>query len=206
MLPLTGFAVGWALAGNADWLLASREEPQRNPAPENPPRPINPSIPDEDVTGSDIPGLSRYPGSVRIEYIRENQEDTIWTEVEYLTDADTSQVREFYRDVFRTEGWSVDDIGFAQNAWIFFVVKDEREVFLELKPRGDIVEVDIEHTEPKEETPEVNTSGGNGNNADDGSNQQQSQPSPEAAPAASAPAPVAPVYDDDYDDYGEYED
>ncbi len=57
MLPLAGFAVGWALAGNLDWLPVSREESQTT-TPEETPRPQNPSIPSEDVTGSDIPGLS----------------------------------------------------------------------------------------------------------------------------------------------------
>lgn len=158
MLSLAGFVAGWTLAGNADWLLASRERPQAA-APEEAPRPQNPSIPSEDVTGSDIPGLSRYPGSVRIEYIREDQGNMIWTEIEFLTDADMSQVREFYRDSFRSEDWSVNDVGFAQNAWVFFIVKGDREVFVEIRPRGNIVEVDIEQTEPKEK----DTGGGNGN-------------------------------------------
>lgn len=202
MLSLAGFVAGWALAGNTDWLLASRERPQAA-APEEAPRPQNPSIPSEDVTGSDIPGLSRYPGSVRIEYIREDQGNMIWTEIEFLTDADMSQVREFYRDSFRSEDWSVNDVGFAQNAWVFFIVKGDREVFVEIRPRGNIVEVDIEQTEPKEK----DTGGGNGkrDNANDQSN-QQSQPEP--APATPAPAaPAAPVYDDDgLDDYDDYED
>lgn len=211
MFTLAGFAVGWALAGDANWLLASREEPQTI-APEEAPRPQNPSIPSEDVSGSDIPSLSRYPGSVRIEYIREDQGNMIWTEIEYLTDADMSQVREFYRDSFRSEDWSVNDVGFAQNAWVFFIVKGDREVFVEIRPRGNIVEVDIEQTEPKEDT-----GGGNGNqdNADDQPNQQSQpepapEPPPEPAPAAPTPA-AAPANDDDYDDdyddgYEEYED
>lgn len=205
MLSLAGFTVGVVLAGDDGQLLASRGQ-LSNAAPEETPQPAqNPSIPEEDVTGSDISALSRYPGSVRIEYIREDQGDMIWTEIEYLTDAELSQVREFYRDSFRSEDWSVNDVGFAQNAWVFFIVKGEREVFVEIRPRGDIVEVDIEQTEPKEEKPEEDTNGAN-----DRSNQQSR---PEQTPEP-APAPVAPVYDDDYyddydddyDDYGEYED
>ncbi|MBA2375546.1 MAG: hypothetical protein ACR2N0_04765 [Rubrobacteraceae bacterium] len=217
MLSLAGFIVGVILAGDDGQLLASREQQVGDAAPEETPRAQSPSIPREDVTGSDISGLSRYPGSVRIEYIREDQGSMIWTETEYLTDAGLSQVREFYRDSFRSEDWSVNDVGFAQNAWVFFIVKDEREVFVEIRPRGDIVEVDIEQTEPKEEAPERNTGGGNGNrdNADDQPSQQSQpepapEPPPEPAPAAPAPA-AAPANDDGYDDndddyYDDYDD
>lgn len=202
MLPLAGFAVGWVFADRDGWLLASQERP-RAVEPVDQPLPQNPSLPDEDVDGSDIPGLSRYPGSVRIEYIRENQGEMVWTEIEYLTNADMSQVREFYRDSFRAEDWSVNDVGYAQNAWVFFIVKGEREVFVEIRPRGNIVEVDIEQTEPGVK-PQENE--GQNNDGAAGSD-RQAQPAPTAseAPASPEPAP-APVYDDDdgYDD--DYED
>lgn len=236
MLLLAGVTIGWALAGNVDRFLAPGEQQSNiqsdDDATEAPPDPRNLSIPSEDVSGSDIQGLNRYPGSVRIEYIREDQGDMTWTEVEYLTDADLSQVREFYRDSFRTEGWSVNDVGFAQSSWIFFVVKDEREVFVEIKPRGGIVEVDIEQTEPQPENPQEDTEQNDDQNesqddgGDDQSNQQTADPASvsepvpvESAPVESAPvesvpetpAPVqatpapAPVYGD-FDDYGEYDD
>ncbi len=183
MLPLAGFAVGWILA-DSGWMLASRERP-RAAEPMAQPPPQDSSLPDEDVDGSDIPDLSRYPGSVRIEYIRENQRSLIWTETEYLTAANITQVREFYRDAFRAEGWSVNDISFTQNAWVFFIVKGEREVFVELKPRGTMVEVDIEQTEPAPEPapdsqpeaqPQERQESGDGRAADDsGRSEQQSR-------------------------------
>ncbi|MGH3089132.1 MAG: hypothetical protein ACRDSJ_17685 [Rubrobacteraceae bacterium] len=196
ILPLAGFAVGWTLAGNDEWLLASREDPEDIEPVEQPPPVSSPSVPQTDVDGSDIPDLSRYPGSVRIEYLREMQGNFIWTEVEFLTDADMSQVREFYRDTFRTEEWSVNDVGFAQNAWIFFIVKGEREVFVELKPRGDLIEVDIEQTEPREEQPTTDQNDGQDNEQerDEQPDQQEVQaPAPEPAPtpaSVSAPAPA----------------
>jgi hypothetical protein len=187
ILPLAGFTVGWVLSERSGWLLASQERPQ-DAETEDQPLPQNTSLPGEDVDGSDVPGLSRYPGSVRIEYLREKQGEVIWTEVEYLTEAELSEVREFYRDAFRTEDWSVNDVGYAQNAWTFFVVKGEREVFVEIKPRGGIVEVDIEQTEPEIETEKQN----------DGPGQPEGSGAP---PEAEAPAAPAPVYeDDDYDD------
>lgn len=197
MLPLAGFAVGWILSDSSGWLLASQEQPSEAEVADQPP-PQNTSIPGEDVDGSDIPNLNRYPDSVRIEYVREEQGAVIWTEVEYLTEADLSQVREFYRDAFRTEDWSVNDVGYAQNAWIFFVVDGEREVFVEIRPRGEIVEVDIEQTEPIVEEQTQQNEGSN-DGAGSGGSEQSSQQAPEAAPA-----PVYDDLDDDYDD--DYED
>lgn len=199
MLPLAGFTVGWILSERSGWLLASQEQPGESEVADQP-LPQNASVPGEDVDGSDIPNLSRYPGSVRIEYLREEQGEVIWTEVEYLTEADLSQVREFYRDAFRTEDWSVNDVGYAQNAWTFFVVQGEREVFVEIKPRGEIVEVDIEQTEPIVEE-ETQQNEGSNDAGSDGSG-QSGQQAPEAAPA-----PAFGGGDDDYDDDADdYED
>lgn len=171
-----GFAVGLASGGGEDLISISEEDaveeipaegPQKAPAPRTVP------IPEEDVPGADLEGLQRYPGSVRIEYLRERQGDVIWTEIEYLADAPISEAREFYRDSFRTADWHVNDIGFAQNSWVFFVVKEDREVFVELKPRGSGVEIDLEQTEPVPVKP---------------------KPDP-------TPMPSGEDYDDDFGDY-----
>lgn len=169
-LPLAGFAVGWTLSGGPDWTPTSRSEP----AP--PPQTEAVSMPGEDVPGEDITGLGRYPGSVRVDYEHEDAGKIISTEVEYLAPADLDAVREFYRDAFRDEGWSVTDVGYAQNTWTFYVVDGEREVAIEIEPNGDLTEVVLEQTEPKREDTDRET-----------------------APSAQ-PATPAPVYDDDYGD------
>jgi len=145
-LLLAGFAVGWVMAGEG-WELTRGEERREPSAPEPPPA-TSPRLPARDVSGADIPGLPRYPGSVRVAYVREPQGELVWTEVEYLTEARLERVREFYRDAFRTKGWAVGDVGFSQGAWVYFVMDGEREVILELQPRGRLVEVDMEMTEP----------------------------------------------------------
>ena len=145
-LLLAGFAVGWVMAGDG-WELARGGEVRKHSAQKAPPA-TSPELPARDVSGADISGLPRYPGSARVAYVREIQGELVWTEVEYLADARLERVREFYRDAFRTEGWAVGDVGFSQGAWVYFVMDGEREVILELQPRGGLVEVDMEMTEP----------------------------------------------------------
>lgn len=218
-LTAAGFIFGWSVSGepgrgSGEWSQeVASTTAEQTAAP-------NPSLPQEDVSGTEIDGLPRYPGSVRIEYIREDQGEIVWTETEYLTDATLEETREFYRDVFRSEDWSVNDVGFAQNSWIFFVVDGDREVFVNLRPRGKIVEIDIEHTEPEERTtaqqntaqqnaaqqnavPETRNQTGGQSNAAGNADVAAPQVQPEQA---------VPVYeDDDYyeyddDDYGDYDD
>ncbi|QYJ16417.1 hypothetical protein Rxycam_02250 [Rubrobacter xylanophilus DSM 9941] len=149
-LLFAGFAVGWVMAGDG-WELTRGEERREASTPPPPPA-TSPELPARDVSGADISGLPRYPGSVRVAYVRESQGELVWTEVEYLTDARLESVREFYRDVFRTQGWTVGDVGFSQGAWVYFVMDGKREVILELQPRGGLVEVDMEMTEPAPRT------------------------------------------------------
>jgi hypothetical protein len=113
--------------------------------------------------------------------------NVIWTEVEYVTAAELDTVREFYRDVFRTEGWSVGDVGFSEGTWNFFVIEGECEVYVELESQDEIVEMDFELTEPKpnkELKPE-----------------QKDEPEKRSAKSNTRTSP-SPAYDYD-DDYGE---
>ncbi len=213
-----GFIFGWTVA-NDSGERAAGEWSEEVAATDPPPPARSLSVPDDDVEGSDIVGLPRYPGSVRIEYIREDQGELIWTETEYLTDATLEQAREFYRDTFRSSNWSVNDIGFTQNSWVFFVVDDEREVFVNLRPRGDIVEIDIEHTEPDRAEPTEPATAGEGQqvpaDASGDENAGENAPAPEQVAPPQRPAyevpPATPYYgdegyDEDYDDYEEYDD
>jgi hypothetical protein len=172
-------------------------------------------MPEKDVPGANISGLPRYPGSVRIHYKREDLDNIVWTEVSYVTPAEVDTVREFYRDVFRTEGWSVGDIGFSDGTWNFFVIEGEREVYIELEPRDEIVEVDFKLTEPKpnkeskpehEDETEKRSAKSNTQEAAPLEQAPAPQPAPSRPPAqtptpAPAPAPSS-AYDYD-DDYGE---
>lgn len=156
-LTSAGFIFGWAMADDLGWDRTSKRQSssEETTASRQPPA-RDLSLPSEDVDGAEIEGLPRYPGSVRIEYIREDQGRITWTETEYLTGASLEQTREFYRDAFRTGGWSVNDVGFTQSSWVFFVVDGEKEVFVNLRPRGEIVEIDIEQTEPEANETQTN--------------------------------------------------
>lgn len=105
-------------------------------------------LPRQDVTGADIEGLPRFPGSVRVEYESVIVGDLLETEVEYVVAAKLDEVHDFYRSVFDEEGWTVADLGIYQGEWTFFVVSREREAIVELEARQSLVEVEIELSEP----------------------------------------------------------
>lgn len=187
ILVSLGFVAGWSFSQGFGWDRISGGVPVEETRSEQPPPARDPVLPDEDVEGADIEDLPRYPGSVRIEYIRQDQGELIWTEAEFLTAASLDEVREFYRDTFREQDWSVNDIEFRQQSWIFFVVKGEREVFVELSTRGDIVEIDLEQTEPNPEPP----------------GKEQTTPEQTGAPSAQD---FGGGYHDDFDDLDDYDD
>ncbi|MBA3951808.1 MAG: hypothetical protein H0X57_08010 [Rubrobacter sp.] len=147
MLILAGFVAGWTL-GYQQPPVSPEQEVARD-VNRRASTTAEPTMPSEDVSGDDFSGLPRYPGSVRIEHAREDLGGLVATEVEYLTPTGLDTVREFYRDVFRTEDWNVADVSFSEGAWTFFVTQDGREVFVEIKPYGGLTEVDFELTEPK---------------------------------------------------------
>jgi hypothetical protein len=65
-----------------------------------------------------------------------------------VTTDDPAAVREFYREVFRAEGWVEADIGVMSGEVFFFVTKGEREVVVEIEERPDFTEIEIEETKP----------------------------------------------------------
>ena len=110
-------------------------------------------LPSEDVPGADIPGLPRYPGSVRVEYEREEVDDLLDTRVGYGSAASgLDSIREFYRDTFLEEDWSVQNAEFSEGTWSFFVTQDEREALVEFETRagsgGGLFDIRIELSEP----------------------------------------------------------
>ncbi len=105
-------------------------------------------MPTRDVTGADVEGLPRFPGSVRVEYRHVILGDLEEMEVEYVAAAELDDVHDFYRNVFDEEGWIVADLGIFQGEWTFFVVSGEREAVVELEARQSLVEVEIEVMEP----------------------------------------------------------
>lgn len=106
------------------------------------------AVPTSEVPGADVPGLPRFPGASRVEYRQVIDGDLLETEVEYVVANDLEVVHDFYRDVFDEQGWKVADLGVYQGEWTFFVISGEREALMEIESRGELIEIEIEITEP----------------------------------------------------------
>lgn len=125
-----------------------------DPDPSTTPQPARswPPIPAADVPGSDVAGLQRFPGSVRVEFRSEAQGELRVTEVEYLVLADLEEVRIHYRNVFDAGGWVVGDLQYRFGEWTFFIIDTPREATVEVEARSPIVEIEITVTEPLDST------------------------------------------------------
>ncbi len=144
LLFLAGFALGRYVAVQPDNGPGTAEGQQ----PETVYLSDGEPLPSFDVTGADIDGLPRYPGSVRVEYRYVVVGDLAETEVEYIVADELNAVHDFYRQVFNDEGWVVADVGIYQGEWTFFIVSGEREAILELESRQSLIEIEIELSEP----------------------------------------------------------
>ena len=178
-------------------------------------------IPPEDVPGREISDLPRYPGSVRVEYERAQQEGLKLVRVKYLTRDGLDAVRGFYRGVFRAEGWKVANVEFTEDRWTFLVLHGAREANIRIEPYGrGATSVALEFSEPLPEkvpTPEETPQRREARPAppEPAPPQpaiptpapQSASPAPQTASPAPTPQPApAPGYDDDDgDDSGDDE-
>jgi hypothetical protein len=203
-LALAGFAAGWTLTG---WRPAgSTDEATPSSALTSPEETTSQirekaafSLPREDVPGTDVPDLPRYPGSVRVEYERKEQELLVLIRVRYLSHTKLDLIRGFYRGVFRSKNWMVANAEFSEGEWTFLIVDGGREAVIEIGPhRSGVTRVDIESSEPQptqEATPEQRP------------RQEASPATPEtlapAPPTESTPTPQPPPVSAPDDDYYE---
>jgi hypothetical protein len=190
MLFLAGLTAGWALV---------QREPEPRVSSEQSPPPTTvaaPLPPAEDVPGEDVPGLPRYPDSVRVGYERGERDGLAVIRARYLTTEGLDAVRGFYRGVFQSEEWKEADASFSEDGWTFHVTNGEREATIRISDLGPSVETSIElsHPLPEETTTRSSTP-------------EPAPAPPEYTPPAQQYAPVpAPVPDDDYyddDDFGD---
>ncbi len=185
-------------------------------------------VPSEDAPGSDLSGLPRYPGSVRVEYSRGQREGLETIRARYLTRDGLDAVRGYYRGVFRAEGWEVANAEFYDDEWTFLVLHGDRESEIEIEAHeGGVTGMDIRLSEPvpeketaTEKTPQREDQSPAGREpasshlprpaerATPAPAPQSASPSP--APQSASPAPrsasPAPGYyygDDDGDDFGD---
>lgn len=221
-LVVAGFIAGWLLNSQRPERFTELGSQGRTaPSEQTSARPQEPAvrIPSEDVPGGEISFLPRYPGSVRLEYERAQQDGLKIIRVKYLTRDELDAVRTFYRGVFRSREWQVANVEFSDGRWTFLVVHDEREANIIIERHGrDAARVDIEFSEPlpqrepaPDERPQIRE--------DDPAprepvSPQPATPAPQSAspaPQSASPAPQtaspAPDYDDDagedWDDLGD---
>ena len=175
-------------------------------------------VPAEDVAGREIPGLPRYPGSVRVEYERGQRGGLEMVRARYLAHDGLDAVRGFYRGVFRSQGWEVANAEFYDDEWTFLAIHGEREVDVEIEAHaGGVTGMEIEQSEPR---PKVTASRETPSKPETTPKNDRALPeqAPSAAPATSSPAPSAQpsaspapqsaspapgYYGDDADDYGD---
>ncbi len=196
ILFLAGLTAGWALV---------QREPEPRVSPETSPPPTTvaaPLPPAEDVPGEEIPGLPRYPDSVRVGYERGERDGLAVIRAKYLTTEGLDAVRGFYRGVFQSEEWEEADAAFSEDGWSFYVTNGEREATVRISDLGPSVEVSIELSHPLPEEPATSrTPEPEPRPAPEPAPEPAPAPAPQYVPPAPAPAP-APGYDLDDDDFG----
>jgi hypothetical protein len=176
MLALVGFGFGWFLSGQQ--IANLKEGPGSPSAMSNTTTKPDASLPKADVPGEDFSDLPRYPGSVRTKYERHvSKVGLVLVDTEYVASARLSDVREFYRGVFRSEGWTVASLDVSEGEWDFLVTKGAREAVIEIEIREGLVETEIEVSEPQKEKPIQR---------DSASPQRPEQPTP--APSTTPPS------------------
>jgi hypothetical protein len=151
ILALVGFGFGWFLSGRQ--IANLKEGPGSQSAISNTTAKPDATLPKADVPGEDFSDLPRYPGSVRTKYERRvSTAGLILVDTEYVASAELADVREFYRGVFRNEGWTEAGLDVSEGEWDFLVTKGVREAVIEIEIREGLVETEIEVSEPQNET------------------------------------------------------
>jgi hypothetical protein len=150
MLALVGFGFGWFFSGQQ--IANLKEGPGSPSAISHTTAKPDATLPKADVPGEDFSDLPRYPGSVRTKYERRvSNAGLILIDTEYVASAKLADVREFYRGVFRSEGWTVASLDVSEGEWDFLVTKGDREAVIEIEIRRGLVETEIEVSEPQKD-------------------------------------------------------
>lgn len=88
------------------------------PATTTPGETTEETLPSSDVAGSDITGISRYPGSVRTEYYKDAQ--GTFTNITYKAKASSDDILDFYKKLLPEKSWELtyseeDSISFTKD-------------------------------------------------------------------------------------------
>jgi hypothetical protein len=147
LFAATGVIV-WALAAVGAMTIARAVSAEQPTAPQDSHSLLD--LAAGDVPGVDLPGLQRYPGSIRAEYRQAVWDDLVVTEVEYRTTADVEPVRLQVRDAFGRSGWTIEHSGYFRGEWTYLVSHGDRKAAVEIERFEGVTEVEIELAEPAE--------------------------------------------------------
>jgi hypothetical protein len=213
-LVLAAIGASWALTRQqSESLSATHPENtttmSERPTPSNP-KPA-PSLPAEDVPGKDIRDLPRYPGSIRVEYERKEQNPLVFTRVRYLSRAKLDMIRGFYRGVFRSKDWLVANAEFSEGEWAFLVVYGEREAQVKIEPHSRrVTRVDAvwsnslpEKKPAPKEIPQKREASSATQQPSSLPSSQSVTPTPAPAPQSASPVPQSAPFPNDYEDGGD---
>jgi hypothetical protein len=117
--------------------------------PEIPPEipPVD-AVPVEDLPGSDVPGLPRYPGAVRVKYESHLLGDVHVSEVGYVAEGRVHEVGSFYRQRLDENGWSFEGSDFDMGELDLRGRRGEIEMVIEIGQVDELVEIEMELSKP----------------------------------------------------------
>lgn len=127
----------------------SATSPDRAPRDVPKGRTLSASMPAKDAGGEPIPGLPRYPESVRVAYSEDRTAGLDVIRARFLTERRPGAVRDFYDGVFRSGGWRVANVEYAGGEWFLVAVHGGREAGVEVSPHGGGSVVGIEVSRPR---------------------------------------------------------
>ncbi len=104
--------------------------------------------PVSEAAGADIATLPRFPDASRREYQSEVYGDLVITKIEYVTGSDEETVRSFYREAAVRGGWTIADVTLDRGEWVYSLRSGDRRGIIEIEPQADLIEIDIELSEP----------------------------------------------------------
>jgi GAF domain-containing protein len=178
-------AVAIVIGGfSAGRLIGQLAAGQRSPQPVPTLTPAAAPLPEADVAGRDVPGLPRYPDSVRTDHERETDGESVRIAAAYLAQARRNEVRAFYIDAFHADSWEIVDLGFSGGTWTFVLERPPRQATVEIGTQGDLTAIRLEVIRP----------------LPDATQEPTREPTPRPTPAP--PPPPPPDDDEDDDDDG----
>lgn len=107
-----------------------------------------PAVVPTDSHGEDLADLPRYPGAVRVAFVRHQSAGLETTVIGYAAAGQLDEVRAFYRQAIDANLWTVGDVTYTDGRWTFLLIKGTREAIVEIVSAGPEVAISIKVSEP----------------------------------------------------------